>query len=1085
MRRAASFVSLCMLWGAAAQAATGRPDWGNFVGTDSLAPAPSLPTSYLGLTDTSSATYTAISMSLPGDGDDHAYALPQLDNAVLYGTTLSNCSANHNGFISCGGSSSFFDNQQLPDPRFGGQTLVAPYWDDLTPISGTSKLEVWAKAGAYVIVQWTDFGLYGSPTARLTFRALFDLAAPKGAVLFQYLKMEGANGAGATIGIQRAGATTANQYAFNTAGAVVTGTAGANLALQAVLFGYDSDGDRLSDSLEAALGTDPAKHDTDGGGLDDAAELAAKSDPKQPADDGANADTDGDGITDASERFYGTDPTKKDTDGDSSMTTSLSDSEELYTRHTDPARADTDRDGSSDSAELDAGTDPLDPTSTPPQPNVNLDVSGSTKGFPRSALDANGDLHVVAVADDGSGLFYWMLKADGTVKIPETFLKLPVGGSHKLVRPVVRPFGGKVYITYELLSNDDQTASLGFLRLNPAGAPKDGTAVLGSQVTEVSTTFRPTVGSPRHHDMRVDQNGVHLAYVSYPSRRVKSKTNLGLGYAVLSLDGVTQRILSRPLPNKATGGMHHWSRPSLVLGSDGTAQIFMLGNLKKSQSSLVWTSIGTTATRTYAIPLTAPASSLAVAAMGSRFYLYLTVPNLGIQLLVLDPANVTSTPANNNYWYAQGTIDPSSLLTTGSLIGVGKVNQASLTVLANGMAVGYFQHAHSNDLCIQGFLPDGMPSTAAFCVPGADNYLNRAHGAPNLDLLPLADNTLGLVYNHRGQSGVFFTTVALDRFAFPATAPAINVPPRITSIPPQAALRPGQSYQYQGAATDPETPTQLTWKLDSAPFGMTVSATGLVSWTPQASDLGPCSAGLTVCDASARCVTQRLGLTVVASGIPVIVSVPPSTAVANSGYAYQVATDAPASTIASYTITAPSPAPGDMALSNTGLLTWTPTTANVGSTLVTVTATDTAGQRAQQTFSILVTMPMAIDPVFTSTPATTASVGRSYAYKAVAKDPGDPAATFTYALTSTPSGDMALATDGTLSWKPGKKELGTQAITIQATSSSGRVGTQSFAVTVINDASGGCAVAHGESRGAGLLLLLAALGLLVLRRRVA
>ena len=336
--------------------------------------------------------------------------------------------------------------------------MIAPYFDDLAPIPGTSAIDVYTNATS-AIVQWSSYTIVGKPTARLTFRVVFNFdAGNHGSVEFQYLEMtNGADGSSATIGIQRDNARASNLYAFNTVGAVTMGSAGAT-ALQAVLFGFDADGNRLSDTFEAAIGTDPALHDTDGGGLDDGAELAAGKDPTMNGDDGANTDTDGDGVTDASEMFYGTDKTKADTDGDSTMATTLHDGDELYTQHTDPTRVDTDGDGYGDAVEIDATTDPLDPTSLP---SLDLKVGGGGKSAPRSALDANGMLHVVAGSAANNGFFYWMIDPSGvgTVKIPETFIKLPRSVVNPRVRlPSVHVLGGKVFVTYELVDKSGSTS---------------------------------------------------------------------------------------------------------------------------------------------------------------------------------------------------------------------------------------------------------------------------------------------------------------------------------------------------------------------------------------------------------------------------------------------------------------------------------------------------------------------------------------------------------------------------------------------------------------------------------------------------
>lgn len=49
--------------------------------------------------------------------------------------------------------------------------------------------------------------------------------------------------------------------------------------------GTDTDGDGLTDSMEALLGTDPNNPDTDGGGISDGDEITAGTDPLNPTDD--------------------------------------------------------------------------------------------------------------------------------------------------------------------------------------------------------------------------------------------------------------------------------------------------------------------------------------------------------------------------------------------------------------------------------------------------------------------------------------------------------------------------------------------------------------------------------------------------------------------------------------------------------------------------------------------------------------------------------------------------------------------------------------------------------------------------------
>jgi len=86
----------------------------------------------------------------------------------------------------------------------------------------------------------------------------------------------------------------------------------------------DSDGDGLTDELEALIGTSPLIQDSDGDGFSDLLEYRLRGsgfDPLDPTDADCAADvdrfdTDGDGLRDCEERFVGTNPKRYDSDLD-------------------------------------------------------------------------------------------------------------------------------------------------------------------------------------------------------------------------------------------------------------------------------------------------------------------------------------------------------------------------------------------------------------------------------------------------------------------------------------------------------------------------------------------------------------------------------------------------------------------------------------------------------------------------------------------------------------------------------------------------------------------------------------------------
>ena len=127
----------------------------------------------------------------------------------------------------------------------------------------------------------------------------------------------------------------------------------------------DLDGDGLTDSREAQLGTGLDDPDSDDDRLEDGREVdELGTDPLDP-------DTDDDGRHDGDEviSLRPTNPFVVDTDGDG-----LTDGDEVNVYNIDPVYADSDRDGFDDGVEVAAGSDPADPVSTPDAPAAGSDL---------------------------------------------------------------------------------------------------------------------------------------------------------------------------------------------------------------------------------------------------------------------------------------------------------------------------------------------------------------------------------------------------------------------------------------------------------------------------------------------------------------------------------------------------------------------------------------------------------------------------------------------------------------------------------------------------------------------------------------
>ncbi|EYF00447.1 isopeptide-forming domain-containing fimbrial protein [Chondromyces apiculatus] len=146
----------------------------------------------------------------------------------------------------------------------------------------------------------------------------------------------------------------------------------------------DSDGDGLSDGLEATLGSNPNDMDSDDDGVIDGLE----ANPSDDTDgDGLinvlDEDSDNDGLFDGTEMGFGCD----NDDTDTGMMTCVADADAGATT-TSPVKADTDNGGVSDGIEdanhngqVDAGeTDPNDPGDDPIPCEVDATCGGATSG---------------------------------------------------------------------------------------------------------------------------------------------------------------------------------------------------------------------------------------------------------------------------------------------------------------------------------------------------------------------------------------------------------------------------------------------------------------------------------------------------------------------------------------------------------------------------------------------------------------------------------------------------------------------------------------------------------------------------------
>jgi large repetitive protein len=178
------------------------------------------------------------------------------------------------------------------------------------------------------------------------------------------------------------------------------------------------------------------------------------------------------------------------------------------------------------------------------------------------------------------------------------------------------------------------------------------------------------------------------------------------------------------------------------------------------------------------------------------------------------------------------------------------------------------------------------------------------------------------------------------------------------------------------------------------------------------------------------------------SSAPPTISTPANmTAYVNTAFTDRIFADSEETPI--FTLTA---APAGMAISRSGLISWTPTLSAIGTQTVTVQAADSTGS-ASATFTVSVPNPA---PVFTITALPNATAGAPYSVPVTASAgtaPGIPAPTIS--LVSGPTG-LTMDPTGVISWMPTTSQIGTQSVTVQASNSFGTA-TQTFPLTVTTD----------------------------------
>ena len=276
----------------------------------------------------------------------------------------------------------------------------------------------------------------------------------------------------------------------------------------------------------------------------------------------------------------------------------------------------------------------------------------------------------------------------------------------------------------------------------------------------------------------------------------------------------------------------------------------------------------------------------------------------------------------------------------------------------------------------------------------------------------------------------------------------VNDAPTITSMAQTSASQ-DAAYSYTMVASDSDVGDSVTLSAITLPSWLSLNAaTGVLSGTPTNANVGSHAVVLRATDVDGLSAEQ--GFTIVVANVndaPTITSTALTSATQDAAYSYtMVASDSDAGdSVTLSAVTVPSWLSFN---AGTGVLSGTPTNANVGSHAVVLRATDVDGLTAEQSFTIVVAN-VNDAPTITSTALTSASQDAAYSYTMVASD-SDVGDSLTLSSVTLPSWLNFNAGTGVLSGTPTNANVGSHAVVLRATDVDGLTAEQSFTIVVAN-----------------------------------
>ncbi len=239
----------------------------------------------------------------------------------------------------------------------------------------------------------------------------------------------------------------------------------------------------------------------------------------------------------------------------------------------------------------------------------------------------------------------------------------------------------------------------------------------------------------------------------------------------------------------------------------------------------------------------------------------------------------------------------------------------------------------------------------------------------------------------------------------------------------------GQTYEYQVVAEDPEGQV-LTYRLEYALEGMSVSDSGLISWEPTQNSIGEQFYAIHVEDTEGLSASQIVEFVVRDPGnqLPTIGQPPITGAQVGTLYQYDLqASDEDGDALTYSLLTWPSLP--ELVISSEGVVSLLANRDLVGEYWVKTFVRDSQMGEATTEYYLTITDPENSPPTINSAPITEAAINTLYSYSLNATDAdGD---SLSYSLSSWPANDSLIISDaGVLSWTPTRDDVGERWVSI-------------------------------------------------------